>query len=139
MDLVGIAHDQLRVGAVGFVNRGTADVDAIAGIPGRHAVADGVHDARRIGARNIWKLRLDGVGAGSHVSLVGIDADGADANANLPRLRYRIRNLFELENVGPAKLTRDNRLHDYFFASSSSMTCLKLSNGIAPRMMRPLT
>ena len=51
------------------------------------------------------------VRAASNVDVDGIHAHGAQPHDHLVGHRFRIREIFELENLGPAVLTDENRLH----------------------------
>jgi len=69
--------------------QGLRGVHAVARLHLGHAASDSLDSAGGIGAGRIRQWRLDGVVAGTHVCVVGIDADRANAQKNLTGLGLR--------------------------------------------------
>ena len=94
------------------------DVHAIAGLESRciltiRSGAHGFDCTGAIGSRRPGQERLSRIRARAHVGINRIDADGAQANDNLPRGGFQVRHFFKLHDLGSAEFLYANRLHRF--------------------------
>ena len=104
-------------------------VDAVARFYFLNAIADGFDDAGGVRSRRVRQRRLDGIGAGAHIGVVGIDAGGVDFYQDLAGCGFGRWDFVEFQLFRAAELVDTNRLHcgspqicvtNYFLESSKN-------------------
>ena len=89
-----------------------AEVHAIPRGEPIHAAAGRDDFAGAVEARDVRGRRLSRVRAGADVAVDRVDSRGADPDQDLAVARLGIRHFFELQNLGSAVLSNENRAHN---------------------------
>ncbi len=90
---------------------GFRNVDAISWLYFYHPGADRLNGASAIRAGRIRQWWLDGIGAVTHVRIVGVYAYAVDADQNLPGGGLGCGDFFELQDFGTAEFVYDDCFH----------------------------
>src|SRR5215468_10732751 len=98
--LLGVASAEIR-----------GNVDAVSRLYAPDPISNASHNASRICTWGIWKLGFDRVGAAALICLERIYADCAHFDHDLSRSGTKIRDFFDLQDLGPAELVNMNCFH----------------------------